>query len=738
MGAGFTRRYNFVPGSSVIALIEGIIILDLPPPGNITGVATGVACLVAEFVDQTYGAAVDVNGVVTQSPNPVQIFSGQDLLNKVGGFDPTIGDFGGSMGNGFVELRNKAFSQLIVLPVSLASTRGIRAWRKLPFNTSPTVPTPNVPMQPAQVVAGTQLVAGSSLVNSAAPIQFSGNLPYVAGTDGNVAPSVGATEAFTSPSGNFINAGVAVGDVIVLGAPLQTATVISPTGAAFVGATDAFLYAAPGVTTYPSAGLLQLDAELVTYSGVTSSATAAAFTGLTRGVNGTVGATHAAGIVAVGMNNVDTYRINAIPGATALTLERQEATGFNASTSFGASAVPWRIHHAADAESAAGIRAAAGTYAVFARPLSAAIPAATLLAPSVPSPGVAYNSWSPLSGFAAQTDPTVGLTFVAAVQGINPGPSPTLDALYANAIAALLSQNEPEASINLVWASRKSANIRAAIRTSVDQESAIGLGRMAVIAPDLSVATTSAAVATGDPGVGAIRDERVAYTWPPVQSFVPEAVNVNVKGADGKLYQNGIIDMPADGWLIAVLSNLNPELNPGQAAEPVPTILSPVAGGLARNITAALGINDYTTMRQYGICGIRIDRAVGPVFQSGVTTSLTPGQTTIQRRRMADFCEDSIADALAPLAKLPATALWVDNVTTEIDQFLDGLQSPDNPQLSRITAYLIDDVSGNTSDLNNQGIYVWIVKVKTTPTADFIVLQFNVGNNVVVAQQLGT
>lgn len=738
MGAGFTRRYNYAPGTNVITLIEGIIILDLPPPGQIAGIPSGVVALVGEFADATYGVNVDVNGVVTQSPNPVQVFSAQDMQNKVGGFDPTIGDFGNSMGNGFVELRNKQFAQLVLVPVPLVASRGIRMWRKLPFNAGPTTPSPFVPMQAATVPAATPFMSGTNQVNTAKGVTFTGNLPYAYGVDGSVTASSGATETFNALSGNFVNAGVQVGDLLVLGAPITQAVVGNPSGGAGPGAGDTTLYAAPGVTGYPSAGVLQIDSELILYSTLTAIATGAsgyAFGGLTRGANGTQAAAHALGAEIVGMNNVDTYRISAVTNATSLSLQQQSGASFGASNSFSATAMPWRIHTSSDAESAAGIISNAGTYEIPARPLSASIPTGSLLAPQTPPPAQTYQSWNPLSGLTALTDPNVGLIYQAAVHAPNAPSSASIDALYQAACAALVGDDLPESTVNIVWAARKSAAIRTALRESADGESSVGVGRVAILSPDLqSVTSTSQAIASADPGVGGNRDERVFYSWPPVQTSVPEAVNINIKGADGKMYQNGMIDVTADGWLAAVCSNINPEWNPGQASAPVPQVLAPVAG-LARNITTKLEMPDYIALKQAGVCAIRMDRTVGPVFQSGVTTSLVPGEQPIQRRRFADFVEDSIADATATLAKQPATLLWQDNVYTEIDAFLETLKSPTNPALQRINDYYIDPKSGNTAELNDLGVFVWIVGVKMTPTADYMVFQFNIGNGVVIPTQ---
>src|SRR5262249_7545595 len=140
-------------------------------------------------------------------------------------------------------------------------------------------------------------------------------------------------------------------------------------------------------------------------------------------------------------------------------------------------------------------------------------------------------------------------------------------------------------------------------------------------------------------------------SWPGARTFVPEAVNISVAVASGPPTTDGVLDVPGDGWLTAVCSNLPPERNPGQAGPPVPDTSSPVLG-LQRGVTG-LTVNDYIVMRQQGVAGLIIDRTFGPQFQSGITSSLILGQKNINRRRMADFIEDSVAQALVQFTKLP-------------------------------------------------------------------------------------
>jgi len=282
-------------------------------------------------------------------------------------------------------------------------------------------------------------------------------------------------------------------------------------------------------------------------------------------------------------------------------------------------------------------------------------------------------------------------------------------------------------------AARKSSNIRTSLKTTVLSRSAQGKGMVCCIAPELSTQTTTAAISSSDPGVGARRDESVFYSWPGVQTYVPEAVDYLLGTADGDFTLDGTLDDTSDVWLASVLSNLAPERNPGQAQSPVPLVMAPVLS-LQRGVTE-LEMADYIVMRQNGICGPRIDPTVGPIFQSGVTSSLVSGQKNIARRRMANFLQDSMAIALLPLAKLPLTEDLKDAVLSEITAFMEELRSANNPKAQRINDYVIDGESGNTPTLESKGIYVVIVRVRTLSTMDDVVLQCEIGENVATATE---
>lgn len=658
MGAGFTRRFSFFPGNEVITQIEGVVIVDLPPPGAVEGVGAGTVAIVGEFTDMTY--AVDVNpttGAVTTDPQPVEVFSSQDLLNKVGGWDETIGEFGDSGGNGFAALRNKRYSRLVCVPINLASAVAVRVWRDLPTNKSATDPTPVVPLTAAGVDAGREFKSGTNRVRIGGAHNFTSEGEFASGIDGAVtAAGAAVTQTFASAGSAFLTAKdgnpVEEGDLLVLGQ---------------IGGAGA------------------LGANAATYR-VTADAT------------------------------VDTQ----------LTVEQLDGSSWTWTTGTN---LPFRVHPQSDGDSADQEKLAdLPGYQLPARPLDATIAAATSLTPTLTPPAGTQTTWDPLSGLTMRTDPTTGLAYTATVQAPNAGNDATLDALYDTAVDALLAEELPSRDVNIVFSARHSSTIRTKLRSHVLSASQVGIGRTCCISPELDTFTTSGAIADADPGVGANRAERVFYSWPGARTFIPEAVGFALGVASGPDVEDGILDMHMDSWLASILSNLPPERNPGQATEPVPTVMSGITG-LQRGVSG-LTIADYIQLRDKGVAGLRVDRDVGPIIQSGITTSLTSGEKNINRRRMADFIQDSLAGRYGQFNKLPLTQGLKDSIVAETDAFMDSLLSPNNPAAQRINGYTIDDVSGNTAESEAQGIYVVIVKVRTLSTADFIVAQVTAGENV--------
>jgi len=687
---GFIRRFGYFPGTEVITQIEGVVVVDLPPPGGVQGVGVGVACVVGEFADCSYAVSVNSSGVVSTKIRPVEVFSATDLINKVGGFDETLGEFGISEGNGFAALRSKKFARLVVVPINLASANGCRYFRELPLGTTQTNPNPVVPVTGATIAAGREFRAAGlpqSRLRVAARVQFTALAPIATGVGGSTTnAAAAATQTFTATGG------------------FDWTTIVRPDGTLGARKGDILVI-----------GNNNAGARQPLPSG------------------GNLGA--------------GTYRVASDPssGAT-ISLERLDGANFAFVT---ATAIPWRLHYASDADSAPVLVPGSATpggygagdvggYTVPTRPLTDSSGAQTdgtyatglVLSPVVTPTALTGSSWDGLSGLGGRLMPGVGggIAFTVALQGINRPANATLDAAYSTAIDSLLAEEQPARDVNILWTARKSSTIRNKVKTHVLDASSRAVGRMGVLSPDLAQQTTTAVIADADPGVGANRDERIVYSWPGAQVFVQEAVGFRLRTADSNTTIDGILDQTFDGWVSAVLSNLPPERNPGQAAPPVPQVLAPVLG-IQRGVTD-LSMSEYIQLRAAGIAALKMDRTVGPVIQSGVTTSLVSGQKNINRRRMADFIEDSLAQRLVQFVKLPQTQQLKDAAVGEVDAFLDSLLSPNNPAAQRIAGYQIDDRSGNTPELEAQGIYVIIVRVRTLATADFIVLQAQIGERV--------
>lgn len=665
--AGFIRRFGFFPGIETITQIEGVIIVDLPPPGNVQGVNTGVVGIVGEFSDMTYATAVDASGVVTTKAQPVEITSGQDLIDKVGGFDSSIGQFGNAGGNGFVALRNKAFSRLIISPINFASGAAGRAWRQLPTNLSATQAIPTVPLQGGRVEAGREFKSSTNRVHLAKRIGFTAIGHYASGVDGaGTSAGSAATQTFNSAGATFL-------------------------------------------TAYNN-GPVPKGALLVV---------------------GVIGAAGAQG------TNADTLRVTAAAVSnTALVVEKLDGSSFDWTTG---TAFAYRVHPQTDGDTGGTFAQTklsdVSGYTLPCRPLDATIAAATSLAPTIVPAAATGSTWDPLSGLTLRSHQSSGFVYDANTQAVNAANHAEIDALYTTAFDGLAQDLAPARNVNIVLSGRSSTVIRNKVKSHALTVSTTGLGRMGIISPNLQTVSSAVAVGDSDPGVGANRDERVIYCWPGAQMFVPEAANISLGTADGLTTSDGILDVPGDGWMASVLSNINPELNPGQSGEPITTLLSTILA-LQRGLSS-LALGDYINMRSRGIAGLRIDDTSGPGFQSGITTSLVSGQKNIARRRMADFIQDSVSRALVPLSKKPLTTGNQDAATGEVDAFLNQLLSPTNPAQQRIVAYSVDDKSGNTDATLAQGIFVIIGRVRTLASMDFIVFQTEIGEGVVITKTVG-
>lgn len=655
--SGFIRRYTDQPGVDVLGEIEGVVIIDSPPPGSVQGVEQGVACIVGEFADFTYATFVDASGVVTTKAQPVEIFGSQDLTEKLGGFDATIGQYGGDGGSGWLEVKNKTFARLVAVPVNLASSQGWRVFRELPTCTGATNPEPVVPLTAAVVPAGREFRSGANRVLNGKRVVFGEVLDFSRGVDGAMTTAAAAaTQPFTSATAGW-------------------QTLVRPDGT--IGAKKGDIL-----------------------------------------VIGTIGGAGALGA------NAGTRRVVSVDSATQLTVESMTGATFAATTT---AVLPFRLHIGSTADSGPlnSITEQAG-YRIPARPIDATVAINVALTPAVAPPAATGTTWDPLSGLGARTAPVTGLVYTATIQAANAVNDATIDALYDFAIDSLLADDLPAREVNIVWPARLSNTIRTKCRAHELVQKANGIGRIVVIAPELDVVNPTTWIGDAAPGVGATRSQEVIYCAPGLQTFVREAVGITIRTADGLTTTDGILDTAAHGWMTSILSQLAPERNPGQASDPVETIMSNVVG-IQRGVSG-LGIGQYKAFKRKGVAAPRNDRTSGFIFESGITSSLTSGEQNINRRRMSFFIQDSLAARMVAFSKELLTDKLRDDILAEHVGFFEELM---NPLAQRIQTYRLDSKSGNTKALRKAGIYVVIHEVEMLQTADVIVLHSNVGLGVI-------
>jgi len=303
---------------------------------------------------------------------------------------------------------------------------------------------------------------------------------------------------------------------------------------------------------------------------------------------------------------------------------------------------------------------------------------------------------------------------------------------YTTAINVLLNDSAPANAVSIAFVARHPITtdgetlIKTVLKQHVIDASAKGQGRVACASPNLGLAkATAEGAAGGTVGVGNVGlSDRLFYCYPGIQTFIPELPAAYITAAS-----NGRIDWPSDASLASILSQLNPEENPGQQTDYMGYVL-----GIETGVTG-LTRTDYENFRAYGICAPRVDAVTGVQFQSGVTSispTAYPSLVNIARRRMADYIQDSIAARLVGFQKMLNTQSRRDAIGAEIEGFMAGLLSRDNPAAQRIQAYRVDVVSGNTQAKLAQGIFIILLEVQTLSSLDFIVLQTTIGESVVV------
>ena len=839
--AGFRRVFRSFPGYDEIRSIEGSNILEITPPANIQGAGVGTVLIVGEF---------------ERGPleTPTEVFGPSDFSTQFGdlGHQLTTNPYAGPVavrsggdelwnGNGWVWLRNKKFSGLVICRVdnsagSVAFSRlssllggegpftGVVTGDTIEFDrnggttvtatftgtpgqltgTAGTFPTLFTGGETLEVI--TREGAPSRVVTFTAADQTNANVrdrinarlgltiadlsggeirlsSEVGGADGYIEivggtalATLGLPAAAVPQVQTFTVAAVSAGDyeipiTVNVGGVLTTYTIEGTRAAETTAQFRVILQAAadalaiPGLTwSSPAASQFRATADAnvsftvgtivePTPADITSTATTAAVLTVARGLGNvpdiaSIAAADAVTVIdavsGLGADINPDGLLRVTNSGTAVTGTLQ-VTGGTAYEEFG-----FDLTTISDADDSDDVTIPAGTRVQDSSATGTIW--VTLEDVETGTTGGPYTAlvrpWTDDDSAVASTSGNVTLILDTLSESFSVTNGSTitrlsgnqLDTRYIEAIDATLTESTAAVKANMIASARASANIASALKQNAIDATAAGLAaRKAIVRPLLGTSRTDARATTGL-GVGNVgRDERVFYVFPGCTMYVPEIASIGAAVGGLGFTDDGIIEVGADSFYASVRSILPPEENAGQRLTDTNAgdlkILSleddynPEEGGYD------LVLADYKSFKANGIIGLKRDRTVGWVFMSDVTSvdpALDPAKVEASRRFLADFVMDTIFSISVKYIKKLGTPGRKQALLSEIRSFLRDLQSPEAPESSRIRGYTVTD--DTTAELDEQGVFVVNVNVRSYPHLKHLVFRTAVGTTVEIEE----
>lgn len=731
------RRYTSQPSLEQLTEIEQIAIIDLPPQFPSTGVGSGSLLIVGEFEDGPFAGGGDAAEFdrTRRNKGPEEI-NGANLVQDYGGFGFQYGSVRYSNpcarqhlfefwnGNGYIKLVHIRAQRLMIARVDTsvgsvafsprASILGdagpfaLAVGQQLSFTTDTGGPTLSTAIAAVEAV-----VAGANFVATG----FVGGESILVTVDGG--PQVRVVFA----AGDQTEAQVIAKINAVLG---YTATV-NTVGVDFHGirkGTGGSIDLADG--TPGALAAIGHVAGLTAGTGNVSDLTAVTANEIATIVNGTAGLvainvlgavdpsgqirflrTGGPGTILVAVGPLATA-LGLSPIAVAVTAGEHLAGTIPAGTRVTDGVRTWVTCQTLAV--AAGTNAApnVGPHIVKVRP---AVDDGTAV-------GAALNTVTTVTdqpAFAQMAVTNPAALSVALTE-------PQMDVAYLAAFNATLNPAKPTKQANYCISARRSDNVDRYGRDNADEASRIGFfGRKWIGRAALGMTRAQAATLRA-----ALPDDRRFFTYPGWQTMVPEIAFRGAAGGAG-FTEDGVITVGADASLAMLHCLLNPEENIGQQTGLIEDFLDVEA------LATPLTDDDYVFFKANGICAPRRDESMGSIFQSEVTSNLTPGLTTQKRRAMDDFITDSLARLMSPYQKKLATQARRDGAREVIDSFLGLLLSKDVPALQRIFSFSVSD-KAQTAQLTALGIFIWQIKVRLLSSMDTIGLQVEIGEGVITIE----
>lgn len=734
----FVRRFTEIPTVEVIRQIEGVVIIDLAPPDPVTGAGSGAVLLVGEFEDGYFATDAAAKG-------SVEVYGSSDYAKKFGGFGYTYGLTPSQNpsarrhmmelwnGNGYLKGFKLKAQRLMVARVDTSVGQ--------------------VAFDPKVSIQSTATAAASA--SGPWPLPVGGQISATTNTGGPavstalaavVATKAGAAATFgTIASGDSFGIRIDGGPMVTVvfgGADTTQAAVISR-----INATLGFTCAIANLTQVDLRALLQGTSGTLELIETTT------------GVLAKIG--HTAGI-ANGTGNVG--NINAVTAAELVTI-------VNATAALGAINVKADVGPTGTFRLLHSVSAAASTLLVTSTPMSVALGLAAGVAKSLANnpagtinagtrvrasgtPGVEWVTMQTLDIPAGSVGPFtvkvrpafddgtaagIGATLVnTMVDPSNVGPMSVnnaqaltaalnevqMDNAYIAALTATLNADGAAREANYLLSARRSDTIVREGRANVIKATECGLFARKFITGDALGAT----IAQGVANVAQFRSDRVFYTTKGLKVRIPGIAQLGLSGGLG-FTADGVISVRPDGPLTTICATRPPEENPGQQTNLIDDFFEVDGFG------ETLPVEAYIAYKAAGIACPLVDRDVGTVFESGVTSSLESGRTTMARRKMADFIQDTATKVFKPYVKRLNRQSMRDKARGVWEQFLGELKSEGNPEVSRIENFSVDDSAnaGNTPTNLALGMYWLKTKVRTLSSMDDIVVQTEIGENAVIS-----
>jgi hypothetical protein len=734
--AGFVRRFTSFPSIEVLAEIEAVNIVDLPPPAPTTGVGSGTMLLVGEFEDGPFAGGGDAPEYDPNLRGIVEVFSSEDLRQKFGGFGFTYGttpyqnpasrrhlsEFWN--GSGFIKLKfmrprrlilaradtsvgSVAFSPIAALQ-SAAGPFVLAAGDQLSLTTEAGGPALSTAIAAVRAtILGAVFVASGYVGGEQISVQIDNGVVVVVTfaaadqTPAQVAARINLALGFTAAD---VSGGALRVRGLVEGTDGEvTLADVSPGALASIGHVAGSTAGTGNVGNRTAV----TATEIATIINATLALTAinAAARALTNGAFRVFSTTPGSGQIEVNASAVAT--------ATGLQVGFQVDAGVH-----GAGTIPagTRVRTAGGAEwvTMQTLAVAEGTTAdpnpgphvVKVRP---AVDDGTGLAAAASTVNVVVDQ--PAWGEVVVTNPSALTAALTENQ---------MDVAYETAFDATLDLASAARQANYsISARRSTAVVRKGRENAIDASAGGHFGRKFITGAPIGFSQSQAQA-----DVALWRSDRLFYTWPGWRVRIPEIAFLGTAGGLG-FTADGVITVRGDGPLGTLDCQLNPEENPGQQTGLIEQFFA------VEPTSAPLGIQAYTALKAAGICAPRRDAVSGSIYQSGITSDVTPGLTTQARRKMADFIQDTLAQRLVPFSKKLSTQARREGIRAVQEQFLGDLESLNNPEAQRIVGYTIDPVSGNTPSLEARGIVVYITRVRTLSSLDAIVIQTEIGEGVI-------